>query len=452
MHRKTHKAVQQYLARYAEPEVQLLANFPDDAFDACVVIPAYQESPAFIGRFLEAFATRSALLIVVINQPEHELDPLPQQKLFEHISERSQQLWQHQHLALWQPIAAHCHGLVDVQCPTNIQCRILTICRYSSRMAIPEKQGVGAARKIGSDVACQLIDDNKIKCSWIGSSDADATLPKGYFDALLSLKNNNSQSLKTTNTERLLYSAATFRFRHDNVKTGTVRLDSNPDTDSLASGDVLAATQLYEQWLHYYVAGLAWAESPYAFYTIGSCLAFDYTCYCQVRGFPKRAAGEDFYLLNKLAKLGPVQPVSEELVLQARTSTRVPFGTGPAVSEILRKQWQDDTYLVYDPRVFAMLKELLAHFRCVFSFVEIDDYAQWLTQLPDCTQAALAATGFADAVVKLLKNNRSEQAFNKQLNAWFDAFRTLKFIHFVEKSHFPPISLAEAKKISSFTF
>ena len=64
------------------------------------------------------------------------------------------------------------------------------------------------------------------------------------------------------------------------------------------------ATALYELRLHHYVLGLEYAGSPYAYHTLGSCLAVKADAYAQVRGFPKRAGAEDFYLLNKLAKLG----------------------------------------------------------------------------------------------------------------------------------------------------
>ena len=48
---------------------------------------------------------------------------------------------------------------------------------------------------------------------------------------------------------------------------------------------------------------MKYARSPYAFHTIGSTMAVSANHYAKVRGFPKREAGEDFYLLNKLAKV-----------------------------------------------------------------------------------------------------------------------------------------------------
>ena len=56
----------------------------------------------------------------------------------------------------------------------------------------------------------------------------------------------------------------------------------------------------------YFQRGLAWARSPYAFHTVGSTMVVHALCYAQVRGVPRRRAGEDFYLLGKLSKLRPL--------------------------------------------------------------------------------------------------------------------------------------------------
>ena len=60
--------------------------------------------------------------------------------------------------------------------------------------------------------------------------------------------------------------------------------------------------------------------------------------YAQSAGFPKLAAGEDFYLLNKLAKIGKIIPlkiINQPIYIQARISNRTPFGTGPALDKII---------------------------------------------------------------------------------------------------------------------
>ena len=126
-----------------------------------------------------------------------------------------------------------------------------------------------------------LYHHQHIKNHFFGSTDADSHLPDNYFSS-------HPQDPKI--------SVIIYTFKHENL-----------------GNDIGHATLLYETALRYYVAGLSWAGSPYAFYSIGSILAFNVKHYCQARGFPKRAAGEDFYLLNKLAKLGSIYHQTEFL-------------------------------------------------------------------------------------------------------------------------------------------
>ena len=83
----------------------------------------------------------------------------------------------------------------------------------------------------------------------------------------------------------------------------------------MGDDNIYAATKRYEQALTYYVEQLQQAGSPYAFHTLGSCIATPLSYYCHARGFPKKSGGEDFYLLNKLAKLGKILTV-DSCILQ----------------------------------------------------------------------------------------------------------------------------------------
>ena len=120
-------------------------------------------------------------------------------------------------------------------------------------------------------------------------------MPRDYFSAVEPL------NARTT-------SAAVYPFEHAR----------NPDIR------VQHAQALYDASLHYYVAGLKWAGSPWAFHTIGSTLAINAAHYAQARGFPKRRAAEDFYLLNKLAKLGHIETLSSP-PLADQISSRPPL-------------------------------------------------------------------------------------------------------------------------------
>ena len=88
--------------------------------------------------------------------------------------------------------------------------------------------------------------------------------------------------------------------------------------------------------MQFYVQALAVNGSAYAYPTLGSTISVHAQSYARVRGYPKRNAGEDFYLLNKLNKLHPVQVLQQPVIeVQARLSSRVTFGTGPALQKIV---------------------------------------------------------------------------------------------------------------------
>ena len=196
----------------------------------------------------------------------------------------------------------------------------------------PAALGVGLARKTGCDLALQWMAAGGISGQWLCSTDADATLPADYFEQLDSAAPDAV--------------AAVFPFRH--VPGGDEACDT--------------ATALYELRLHHYVLGLEYAGSPYAFHTLGSCLAIRASAYAQVRGFPKRAGAEDFYLLNKAGQTRARLPgcPAHCIELQSRRSSRVPFGTGPAVAAILSAAQPHEAAIFYHPQCFEALRALLA--------------------------------------------------------------------------------------------
>jgi hypothetical protein len=420
------KAFNQYFSRYAESEVEILTQYasllPDDFLvDNVLVIPAYQETSAFIERFLvSALSSSPVLMVVVINEPIAESlaevsvkgstessinkdssSTNLQKKLHKYSLTCGDILWKYENLTLVKVKKSHAW--------------LLVVDRFTD--AIDKEQGVGLARKVGTDLSAYLISINRVKQQWICSSDADAYLPDDYFIAL--------------------------KTRHKNTVVCCYNFMHSSDDESIHQ-----ANFLYETALRYYVAGLQYAKSPYAYFTIGSILAFKAEVYVQARGFPKRSAGEDFYLLNKLAKLGNVEFIEDVTVkLEARTSQRVPFGTGPAVQRILDLQEGKQDYCYYHPEIFNLLKSTLASFISLWHYR--DDLTTWFQELPEIVHSALVEIGFENFVEK--QKNNSEKQFTKQLVVWFDAFKTLKFIHNIRANHYQDIHLALALSKAPFT-
>ena len=409
--RQVDKNVLKYLEHYAESEVRSLASFPVDlTYQHVLVIPAFMESAQFIRRFIASkLANQHCLLIVVVNQPDSDFGCQHQQAqidLVKHITQQGKSLWQQDNISLIELGYSSCNNSA-----------ILVVDRYSK--PIPAEQGVGLARKIGADLAVQLFIAGNVHSSWIHSSDADAYLPDNYFTA---------HAIDNTRLESAVATCCNF-YHYSDVQA------------------IHQANKRYETALRYYVAGLQYAQSPYAYFTIGSILSFDIKAYCQARGFPKRSAGEDFYLLNKLAKLGKVTYLPDVTIkLDARPSQRVPFGTGPAVQNIMQLTEQGQDYLYYHPEIFQELKNCLQAFSQLWQHRHQPEV--WLASLSEKSQQALTSIGLLTFIAK--QKSAQQGQFDKQLTVWFDSFKTLKFIHGLRDLGFDNIPLEQAIAAAAF--
>jgi hypothetical protein len=311
---------------------------------------------------------------------------------------------------------------------------VLLVDRFSDGRKLPPKGGVGLARKIGVDLAVSLIDRQRIGTGWIHCTDADVQLPETYFYCSNRLEDKSSK-----------YSALVYPFNH---------YDDQDPTESL---EVYPATRLYELSLRYYLAGMKYAGSPYAFHTIGSTMAVSALHYSKVRGFPKREAGEDFYLLNKLAKVGQVleletDPKCDAIQIASRCSDRVPFGTGAAVTKITAFSNPVEEFRFYDPEVFELLKTWLQSLPAIWK----TGSAGLTTNIFSEQRADQSQPGRSRDLLAGLKGIKAERAlehafrqsknldqFLRQMNTWFDAFRTLKLIHALRDLYLPLISYTE---------
>ncbi len=396
---------EKYLLNYAEPEAAFVASYPTTKnYTQCVVIPAYKEKHTFLERFFQTRfekcvsnkdQTPNILLILVLNCPDSDTaNTNSEEAVHQYIGNHGKSFYSHKNIEAIQVNESR----------ENID--ILIINRYDGHLKLPIKQGVGLARKIGCDIAISLANKNILKSNIIYSTDADAQLPDNYFSSSKNIPSN--------------YSALVFDFKH-----------SKPNT---CYGE---ATQLYELAIKYFRDQLIWANSPYGFNTLGSTLAISVNHYCQVRGFPKRAAAEDFYLLNKLAKVGEVKYLPEiKINIESRLSDRVPFGTGPAVKEICRKLENGENYLYYHPLCFTHLKETL---QTILS-------GATCSQLSPQSQEALNVLGFEKFLIHAKAHCKNNQQYTKAFHDWFDGFRTLKFIRHLQHHHYKAIPLNECLK------
>lgn len=303
---------------------------------------------------------------------------------------------------------------------------VLLVDRFSAGCKLPAKGGVGHARKIGADLAVSLIYRQRVRSPWIHCTDADVQLPNTYFSCIETAPNIGPG-----------HAALVYPFQHGEDRENPEKSDHK---------EVVLATQLYELSLRYYVAGMKFAHSPYAFHTIGSTMAVRANHYAKVRGFPKREAGEDFYLLNKLAKVGSVLELNkgadcEPIRIAARRSDRVPFGTGAAVNKITALTDPVKEFRFYHPAVFQSLQHWLQTLPVIWQSQSRELMPDFFPDQP-ALLAGLKNIGVNQALDHAFRQSNDLDQFTRQMHTWFDAFRTLKLVHALRDDYLPSVSYA----------
>lgn len=401
---KTHYAIDKYLERHAEREIEAVKN-SSFHFSHVITLPVYDEDEDKIAQVLDSIQQKNTLAIIIINAQENS----PQHSIDNNI--QLIKTLQRQHCEMWR--AKTVQGISLHQTKT---CAILLIDRSSGHLLLPAKTGVGLARKIAADVALQLIMQGNIQTPWIHCTDADTLLPNDYFK-------------RTTTIQDA--AAAIYPYTH------VINYERTPQQKAI---------QLYELSLRHYVIGLHHAGSKYAFPSIGSTIAIHYIAYAKVHGFPIREAGEDFYILNKLAKVGKIKQLEGlPIIIEGRLSHRVPFGTGKAIEEIAMMSHAIEEYCFYHPTIFDILKTWLGILNNITPKTAIPNLQTSLSQT-EHTKAlcdALEKIGAFTAIEHAIKNSTNTTTCRQHLHIWFDGFRTMKLIHQLRNDGLSSIPLAK---------
>jgi hypothetical protein len=413
--------MEKYLSRYAEPEISALADLaPPECWTNVVVIPVCNESSDFL-RTPPPSPERSLMILVINGSPSasHEVSAA-NLSLANSVKERFELLWK----------SAPEAGIGLYRDP-QAQRDILMVDRFSEGRQIPVKGGVGHARKIGADLAACLIHHNQIKSCWIHCTDADVCLPETYFSS------SACGAISSSGCSTLVYP-----FHHQYLE------DDNDNSG------IELATLLYELSLRYYVAGMRYAQSPYACHTIGSTMAVNADHYAKVRGFQKREAGEDFYLINKLAKVGTVTelqpgPECSPIVIAARKSDRVPFGTGAAVNKITAFVDPVIDFRFYHPLVFECLQHWLQSLPTAWESRSCE-IGEIITLHGQHLIPALEELNTRQALEHAFRQSRDLEQFKRQMHTWFDAFRTLKLIHHLRDGGLSSVSYSALINAKTF--
>ncbi len=298
-----------YLARRAAKGPWTLDLEIDKPLPGAIVIPALAEA-ASLRDLLDSLAADSTLpetglaVVFVVN---NRLDAA--------CEEKEDNLATLNLLKYWRTKLSFPVGIVDAA---------------SAGLELPIKDGgVGLARKLGHDLLLPRLDFCSTDPVMV-SLDVDTLVKSGYAGAIMAHFRSSAAG------------GAVIPFEH---------LQAEGERES-------RAIERYELFLRCYVAGLAFAGSPYAFHTVGSAMACRASAYLKCGGMNRRRAGEDFYFLQSLAKTSGIEQLKGTTVQPSpRRSTRVPFGTGRAMGMLL--DGEPNSIRFYRPECYLILKAWL---------------------------------------------------------------------------------------------
>jgi hypothetical protein len=187
-----------------------------------------------------------------------------------------------------------------------------------------DNAGVGWARKTLFEEIMKTATDDDV----IISLDADTLFNEGYFQSI-----------------------------GENFVQNIVEVISVPYYHKLTDDEnANRAILRYEIYMRNYFINMHRIGSPYTFTAIGSAIALKVKALKKIRNITPLSSGEDFYLLQKLRKMTSISNYNSELVYPAaRFSSRVLFGTGPAMIKGNSGNWE--SYPIYHQSLFDKIKE-----------------------------------------------------------------------------------------------
>jgi hypothetical protein len=249
-----------------------------------------------------------------------------------------------------------------------------------------KRKGVGWARKILMDRISLEADPGDL----IISLDADVRFSPDYFASVVESFRIHTRAV-----------ALSIPYYHELVD------------DPMKNRVILR----YEIYMRYYAINLWFSNSPYSFTAIGSAIALPVAAYRAIGGITPHPGGEDFYLVQKLLKYGPVLVWNDHKVYPAtRYSDRVGFGTGPAMKRGIQGDWS--SYPLYPRIYFDSIKETIQLFGELHNETDptpMDDFLKEKFKEDDLWKP-------------LRTNSRSLSQFVRACHTKIDGLRTLQYL------------------------
>ena len=397
-------SVKNYLRKFSFTKWKLITA-TENKFNIIVVIPTMQEKEnvkKLLASLLEndPLSLSKILFVFVINNLEISVDEV-----------------RADNLSLLQDLKNIVEGKPEDVLGNNLlekKCNIAYVDASSTGFEMPEKDGgVGYARKIGMDLALSYFDYESLQNNTLVCLDADCIVSQNYAHTLSKINNYK-------------------------ISAGYIEYEHLLPEDNREKTAII----IYEIFLRYYVLGLKYSNSPFSFDTIGSTMFCNVDSYVKIGGMNKKKAAEDFYFLEKLAKITKITKVNEAKVFpSSRGSWRVPFGTGQRVNRFFAGT--HDEYSLYDPISF----EILSKWHEVFFDENIrsaDEYLLAASNIDSTLKNYLLDQSFVEAWTKIVNETSQKVQLQKQKYFWFDGFRTLKLIHYLRDSKYSVVNIYEA--------
>jgi len=197
-----------------------------------------------------------------------------------------------------------------------------------------KQKGVGWARKLAMDKAAGLGSEPDL----ILSIDADTDYPEEYLSSVADIFKNKSKIVGLANP-----------YYH--------RLTQDKEANQ--------AILRYEIYMRNYAINMLLIDNPYHFSALGSAMATTVKTYSRMGGISPKASGEDFYFLQKLSKYGVLADWNKcKAYPAARFSSRVNFGTGPAMIKGNTGDWS--SYPIYPYGLFKKVRSTYNAFPDLF--------------------------------------------------------------------------------------
>lgn len=293
-----------------------------------IAIPAMDEADYLPSTMADLFAQqidRPVYIHVCVNQPEDYWQTHPD------ICENNRQTLQ------WL------HKLKASGPPLHIIDRSSRGCDWKGK-----QRGVGMARKTLFQSILEKASDQDL----IVSLDADTHVGPDYLQHLVESFQAHPEALAMA----VPYYHPLSGDRLENWPFGPPTLRpgySQSDKDQEIADRAILRYEIYMRCYHLNMLRIA---SPYAFTALGSAIAFRCRSYRRIGGMIPAQSGEDFYLMQKFCKRGPIVQYGDCCVYpSARFSTRVGFGTGPALIKGSQGDWS--SYPIYPPALFDQVRQ-----------------------------------------------------------------------------------------------